>query len=410
MEAAEGGRARYRRIADRAASYYSPAVHLLALITFLGWGILGGDWKHALLIAVAVLIITCPCALGLAVPVVQVVAAGRLFRQGIMVKDGSAMERLAEINSVVFDKTGTLTLGRPRLVETKAVNGDCLQLAAGIAVHSRHPLSVALLQSTASTKVAAFESVKEIPGSGLEACVIGGVYRLGSRSFACATAQHGGGEPNASEVVLSFNGDELAAFYFEDAIRPGAAHSTTRLQQDGYAVFVMSGDREPVVERLAHRLGLAHWFAGLSPKGKVEHCEKLAAAGRRVLMVGDGINDAPALSAAHVSMAPATAADVGRQAADFVFMQESLAAVPAAIEMSRRAGRLIRENFALAIGYNVIAVPVAIAGYATPLIAAVAMSTSSLIVVSNALRLNQVHDDVVRSHAATLSSAGEPAR
>jgi Cu2+-exporting ATPase len=388
MEAAEGGRARYRRIADRAAGYYSPAVHLLALMSFLGWGLIGGDWKQAMLVAVAVLIITCPCALGLAVPVVQVIAAGRLFRQGIMVKDGSAMERLAEIDSVVFDKTGTLTMGHPRLVNAINAGAEEFSIAAGLASHSRHPLSLALLNGIREA-VTSFDAVTEQPGAGLEAVTDKGVYRLGNRSFACGF-RPGNGEDNesTSEVVLSCDGKELARFHFEDEVRPDAGQAVAALERDGYSIFLMSGDRAQVVEATARRLKITRWFAGLTPKGKVEKCDELRITGHRVLMVGDGINDAPALSAAHVSMAPATAADVGRQAADLVFMHDSLEAVPVAIDISLRAGRLIRENFALAIGYNIIAVPVAIAGYATPLIAAVAMSTSSLIVVANALRLN----------------------
>ncbi|TCU13309.1 cation-translocating P-type ATPase [Rhizobium sullae] len=388
MEAAEGGRARYRRIADRAASYYSPAVHLLALISFLGWGLIGGDWKQAMLVAVAVLIITCPCALGLAVPVVQVVAAGTLFRRGIMVKDGSAMERLAEIDMVAFDKTGTLTMGRPRLAHRTDAGAYELAIAAGLAAQSRHPLSQALLRE-AGLHALAFDAVKEIPGAGLEAGTGNGIYRLGNAAFACPERPRGAQQSEAfSEVVLSKDGIELARFYFEDTLRPGADGAIKSVARQGLAVVVMSGDRECVVEATAKTLEIDRWLAGLTPRGKMEECERLGTLGHRILMVGDGINDAPALSVAHVSMAPATAADVGRQAADLVFLHDSLEAVPEAISVSRRAARFIRQNFALAIGYNIIAVPIAIAGYATPLVAAVAMSTSSLIVVANALRLN----------------------
>ncbi|WP_454745815.1 cation-translocating P-type ATPase [Ciceribacter selenitireducens] len=389
MEAAEGGRARYRRIADRAAQFYAPAVHLTALLTFFGWGFYDGDWKHALLVAVAVLIITCPCALGLAVPVVQVVAAGRLFKAGIMVKDGSAMERLAEIDSVAFDKTGTLTLGRPRLVDAAAIDAKAFAIAAGLARHSRHPLSQALWRA-AGVAPRIIDAVREIPGAGIEAETAEGVYRLGSRKFACADASIDTGDHAYSEVVLSLDGRELQSFRFEDTLRPGAEKAIALLKGEGFSVGILSGDRAGVVAALAQRLGIANWKAELAPRDKAEFCAAVEAEGHKLLMVGDGINDAPALAAAHVSIAPATAADVGRQAADFVFMRQNLDSVAFAIEASRRAGRLIRENFALAIGYNVIAVPIAILGYATPLIAAVAMSTSSIIVVVNALRLNRL--------------------
>ena len=401
MEAAEGGRARYRRIADRAAQLYSPAVHLLALGAFIAWGVFGGDWKQAMLISIAVLIITCPCALGLAVPVVQVVAAGRLFRNGVMVKDGSAMERLAEVDTVLFDKTGTLTLGRPRLVNGVEVKRGYLALAAGLAAHSRHPLSQALYRS-APGGGERFAEVTELPGQGLEAVTDEGIYRLGNRRFACGGNAH---PDELSEVVLSLGGKELQSFLFEDAVRSDGASAVAALAASGFSTGILSGDRAPVVKALARRLGISLWRAELSPRDKVDAVAELDRGGSKVLMVGDGINDAPALAAAHVSIAPATAADVGRQAADFVFMHESLNAVPLAIEVSRRAGRLIRQNFALAIGYNIIAVPIALAGYATPLIAAVAMSTSSIIVVVNALRLNRL---VGAERKLTMSAASTP--
>lgn len=391
MEAAEGGRARYRRIADRAASYYSPAVHLLALISFLGWGFLDGDWKHAMLVAVAVLIITCPCALGLAVPVVQVVAAGRLFGNGVMVKDGSAMERLAEIDTALFDKTGTLTMGAPRLVGRQTESGGGLKdqpfaIAAAIAGHSRHPLSIALAAAY-SGPLPVLAEVTEIPGSGLETSTPSGTYRLGNRAFATGAADPGNDASSASEVVLSLDGQPLETFRFEDRLRPSAKETIEGLRKDRIEVGILSGDRQAAVERVAKLLGVSRWQAGLAPRDKTEGVAAAAASGRKVLMVGDGINDAPALSAAHVSMAPATAADIGRQAADLVFLHDGLDSVTFAIDTSRKAGRLIRQNFALAIGYNVIAVPVAILGHATPLIAAIAMSTSSIIVVANSLRL-----------------------
>ncbi|GGE03481.1 MULTISPECIES: cation-translocating P-type ATPase [Rhizobium] len=387
MEAAEGGRARYRRIADRAAALYSPAVHLLALVSFLAWGFLGGDWKQAMLVAVAVLIITCPCALGLAVPVVQVVAAGELFRKGIMVKDGSALERLAETDTVAFDKTGTLTMGRLRLVRMDAME-ETTAIARGLAVHSRHPLSQALLRGT-ETAPMSFDSVTEIPGGGLEARKGADVYRLGNTAFACGTScVPRTADSPFSEVVLSQNGVDLARFFFDDTLRPGAREAIGQLDAAGLETLIVSGDRQIVVDNTAHALGIGRALGSLTPKRKVDECQRLNGEGRRVLMVGDGINDAPALAAAHVSMAPATASDIGRQAADLVFFNDRLDAVPEAIAIARSSANLIRQNFALAIGYNVLAVPIAIAGLATPLIAAVAMSTSSIIVVMNALRLN----------------------
>ncbi|MGV2100419.1 cation-translocating P-type ATPase [Rhizobium sp. 21-4511-3d] len=388
MEAAEGGRARYRRIADRAAALYSPVVHLLALASFLGWGLIGGDWKQAMLVAVAVLIITCPCALGLAVPVVQVVAAGELFRRGIMVKDGSALERLAEIDTVAFDKTGTLTIGRPRLVAANAADPADIARAAALASHSRHPLSQALAH-TGTSDAAAFEQITEIPGGGLEARQAGVLYRLGSEAFSCGGAEASlTNEGPYSEVVFARDGQVIARFFFDDTLRPGAAEAVAELRKAGFATAILSGDRQSVVDNTARALGIGRALGGLTPGEKVGECQALNGNSHRVFMIGDGINDAPALAAAHVSMAPATASDIGRQAADLVFFNDRLDAVPVAIAVACRSAALIRQNFALAIGYNVLAVPIALAGLATPLIAAVAMSTSSIIVVSNALRLN----------------------
>ncbi|MDM9624023.1 cation-translocating P-type ATPase [Rhizobium sp. S96] len=405
MEAAEGGRARYRRIADRAASLYSPVVHCLALVSFLAWGFVGGDWKHAMLVAVAVLIITCPCALGLAVPVVQVVAAGELFRKGIMVKDGSALERLAEADIVAFDKTGTLTIGQPRLVASLAAERE-ISTALGLAIHSRHPLSQALVRGRDLASVS-FDSVKEVPGGGLEATGGDAVYRLGNAAFACGEEAElrTAGENPYSEVVLSKDRVELARFLFDDTLRPGAADAIAQLQKEGLGSIVLSGDRQAVVDNSAKALGIDKAFGALTPKQKVEECARMSASGHRVLMVGDGINDAPALAAAHVSMAPATASDIGRQAADLVFFNDRLDAVPDAITISRRAASLIRQNFVLAIGYNVLAVPIAIAGFATPLIAAVAMSTSSIIVVMNALRLNSFDRALSRQSAIVVPAS-----
>jgi Cu2+-exporting ATPase len=384
MEAAEGGKARYRRIADRAAQLYSPAVHSLALISFLCWGFIGGDCKQAMLVAISVLIITCPCALGLAVPVVQVIAAGRLYRSGIMVKDGSAMERLAEATIVLFDKTGTLTSGRPQLLNAADIAPKTFAVAAGLAAHSRHPLSRAI--SAVAPAAVSFAEISEIAGGGLQATSDDGVWRLGNRNFALGNLD--AGDRPYSEAVLSLDGVEKAVFRFEDTLRPQAIETIRKLNQQKMTTGILSGDREPAVAAIARRLGIPAWKSQLDPQGKVSAVEQAAAGGAKVLMVGDGINDAPALRSAHVSIAPSTAADIGRQAADFVFMRDSLDAVVEAIDVSRRAGQLIRENFALAIGYNVIAVPIAIAGYATPLIAAVAMSTSSIVVVVNSLRLN----------------------
>jgi len=383
MEAAEGGRARYRRIADRASALYAPVVHLTALLTFIGWMVATGDWHRAITIAIAVLIITCPCALGLAVPIVQVVAARRLFENGIMVKDGSAMERLAAIDTAVFDKTGTLTMGTPRLVEAERIAPEALAVAAQLAANSRHPVARAIAEAGKGTAAGLrFEAVREVPGCGLEAQAGGAVWRLGRAAWALGRDTESGG------TVLSRDGVFQAAFASEDRIRPGAAEAVAALGRGGIHVAMLTGDAAGNAEAVARKLAIADFAAGTLPGGKVERIAALAAEGRKVLMVGDGLNDAPALAAAHVSMAPATAADVGRNAADFVFLRESLAAVPLALSVSTKAGRLIRQNLAFAVAYNAVAVPIAILGHVTPLIAAIAMSGSSVVVIANAMRLS----------------------
>ena len=389
MEAAEGGRSGYRRIADRAARLYAPVVHLTALFSFIGWMIAtGGDVHLAITIAVAVLIITCPCALGLAVPMVQVVAARRLFASGIMVKDGSAMERLAEIDSVVFDKTGTLTLGQACLAEDGGADPAVLSLASAIAAHSRHPYSRALAVAEAGARFAVMlDSVSEQPGLGLEAVSGESVYRLGRAEWALDEVSTRQIAARDMGTVLSRDGRLIAGFRFDDPIRPGTREAIDALTRSGLGVGIISGDRAEPVRLLASELGIRQFEAGVLPGEKAARVASLVAGGRTVLMVGDGLNDAPALVTAHVSMAPATAADVGRNAADFVFMRESLAAVPFAIGIAWNARRLIRQNFFLAVVYNVVAVPVAVLGHVTPLIAALAMSLSSIIVVGNALRL-----------------------
>lgn len=383
MEAAEGGRARYRRIADRAAALYSPLVHATAFLTFLGWMMASGDWHRAITVAIAVLIITCPCALGLAVPIVQVLASRRLFENGILVKDGSAIERMAEIDMAAFDKTGTLTLGQPRLVNAGVIAPADLAIAAEIATRSGHPLSRAIAAAGAPAGLAALSDVREYPGLGIEGRLKGRLYRLGRAEWALVAAASGQG----AGTLLSRDGELLARFAFEETLRPQAPAAIDALRADGIEITLLSGDTLAAVNAVAARLGIGTVAAGLLPAQKVERLAALAAQGRKVLMIGDGLNDAPALAAAHVSMAPASAADIGRNAADFVFLHDGLDAVPTALALARGAGRLVRQNFTLAILYNAVALPIAVAGYVTPLIAALAMSLSSVLVVANALRL-----------------------
>jgi Cu2+-exporting ATPase len=379
MEASTQNRGRYVRIADRAARYYAPAVHTLAASAVIGWLIAGATVYQALVIGVAVLIITCPCALGLAVPVAQVVASGSLLRAGIMVKDGSAIERLATIDRALLDKTGTLTLGRPQpdAAALDAMNSDEASIALALASHSRHPISRALANELMRRGVIAalLTDVVEEPGIGLTAKWHGQPVALRRPEGA-----------NTMGVALAIVGRPVRLIPFADRLRDDAVDALAQLKALGITCSILSGDNADAVAQVARLTGLCGQAAA-SPVDKQEAIARLQGAGHKVLMAGDGLNDGPALAAANASVAPGNASDVGMQAADFVFVQDDLVAIPRAIRAARLTMRVVKQNFALAIGYNVLAVPLALAGMITPLMAAVAMSTSSLIVVANSLRL-----------------------
>jgi Cu2+-exporting ATPase len=383
MANAEQGRASYRRLADRAAQIYAPAVHILGAATFLAWLVLGVGWETALTYAIAVLIITCPCALALAVPAVQIAAASRLFRQGIVLKSADALERLAEIDCVVFDKTGTLTLGRPVLLNGDAVGDGTLAAAASLAVASRHPYAKAVVEA-ARERLGAVEAaadVEETPGEGLKKVTPDGQQRLGSAAW-CGARE----EADTASVWYRAADGTLTPFGFSDRLRADADAVVSRLAAQGLRTSLLSGDRESAVVEAAQGAGISDWRAALKPAEKIEVLKK-SGAGRRVLMVGDGLNDAPALADAHVSMSPARAADITQRAADLVFQGDRLGPVLTAIDIARRARSMAFQNFGVALAYNAVCVPLAMTGFVTPLVAAIAMSTSSILVTSNALRL-----------------------
>ncbi|MEM8752116.1 MAG: heavy metal translocating P-type ATPase [Pseudomonadota bacterium] len=381
VAAAERGRGRYASLADRAARLYAPGVHLLALVAFIGWMAAAGDARFAMNVAVAVLIITCPCALGLAAPAVATSAAGRLFRRGVLLKSGTALERLAEVDLVVFDKTGTVTTGAPLLMG--GAGRDELALAAGLAAGSAHPYARALARAaeTAGVAPAAVAELREVPGAGVEGRFKGRAVRLGRAEWLGAEDGEGG---------ATWLDDGRAAprrFAFEDEYREGAAALVAALKADGIETRLLSGDGDAAVARAVAALGFDEGVARADPEAKLKLVEALAAEGRRVLMIGDGLNDTGALAAAHVSVAPGSALDAARVASDIVVLNGDLSTLAGAFATARSARRRILENFGIAGAYNLVAVPIALAGFATPLIAALAMSASSITVSLNAVRL-----------------------
>ncbi|WP_213982338.1 heavy metal translocating P-type ATPase [Sphingomonas sp. dw_22] len=384
METAGQSKSRYVRIADRASRLYAPAVHTLAALTLAGWLIAGAGLHHAMLTAVAVLIITCPCALGLAVPIAQVVAAGALMRKGVLIKDGSALERLAAADTMLLDKTGTVTLGRVTVMgglpEAPHERAALLALARA----SRHPLSQAIVAALDGDDAPELTALVEHPGLGIAAAIGGEIVRLGRPDWVDPDA--GDRAVAQTEVTFRIGDASPRHIILSDTLRRDASAAVVRLRAEGFDPEIVSGDSPAVVAALSEALGVTG-NARMSPADKHALVEALEARGHRVVMVGDGLNDGPALKAASVAIAPATASDVGQLAADLVFFGDRLMPVPIAVAAARRTMRVVRQNFALAIGYNVLAVPLAIAGMVTPLVAALAMSGSSLLVVANAMRL-----------------------
>ncbi|SFJ57698.1 heavy metal translocating P-type ATPase [Jannaschia pohangensis] len=367
LDVAETGRHRYSSLADRAAALYAPLVHLLAAAAFVGWWWHSGSAHTALGVATAVLIITCPCALGLAVPTVTTTVSGRLFKAGVLLKSGTALERLAEVDTVLLDKTGTLTTGRADL---SGLDPAAAGIAAALARASAHPVSRAIAAALEGVAAAEVTDLREEPGQGITGQTVDGPVAL----------TRGADGP---VLVLPTGARPLT---FAETLRPGAAEMIGALRARGFAVHMVTGDTAERAARIADQLGIAEVHAAASPTDKADLIDRLTAQGHKVLMLGDGLNDTTALARAHASLSPASALDAARAASDAVLLGDGLARVPLALAEARLAARRIRQNFGLAIAYNLVAVPLALLGLATPLIAAVAMSSSSVTVVLNALR------------------------
>jgi Cu2+-exporting ATPase len=405
---AEGAKTRYTSLADRAAKLYSPLVHILSFSAFGYWmWATGGDVRYAINISAAVLIITCPCALGLAVPAVITSASGRLFRKGLLIKHGTALERLADVDTVVFDKTGTLTLGTPEPVALTDHPVEAVSVASALAAGSSHPLARALAEGAKAAGIAQANvtDIREVPGYGIEGAYQGTRVRLGRAgwcgaeplpmtatylsiaSTSATEARSASPPPRGEGMGVGGLRPETHAFAFTDRLRPGAEKAVAALKAAGLQVELLSGDAEAPVRDLADRLGIPSWQAGVLPAEKAARVADLSAQGRKVLMVGDGLNDTAALAAAHVSISPASALDAARVASDIVLLGHDIAPIGDALRISRQATRRMVENFLISGGYNVVAVPLALVGMATPLAAALAMSLSSITVSLNAMRL-----------------------
>ena len=359
---------------------------MTAALAAIGWIIAGASIHDAIVIAIAVLIITCPCAIALAIPAVQVVASGALFRSRVILNGGDAIERLAAVDTIVFDKTGTLTLPDPQVDTNAGIDSGLLERAARLALSSHHPLAAALAK-IARQRIP-YDGAVEEPGRGVRAIVDGREARLGSAAF-CGTSVDappaGNNSDGPSFITFACSG-EISRIAVRQTLRPDATTVVAMLRRQGLRLMMLSGDRAEAVAPIAQELGIDEWQAGITPARKIEAIELLKAQGRRVLMVGDGLNDAPALAAAHVSMSPITAAHLAQAHADALFLGDHLLPVERAVSISRKASRLMKQNLALAAIYNAFAVPLAIAGLVTPLIAAIAMSGSSLLVTLNAIR------------------------
>ena len=403
LSEAQGSKAPIARVADKAAAVFVPAVVGIALLTFIATWLVKGDWTVALMHAVAVLVIACPCALGLATPAAIMVGMGKAVKHGIWFKDAAAMEEAAHVDAVVLDKTGTLTEGRPQVAAVYCVpdsgfDEDALyRIAAAVEQNAAHPLARAIVSAAQARglEIPAAQNAQTVVGAGITAEVEGvGLVKAGKLDFAELKLPENLSDDVwriASIVAVSVDNKPIGAFALADALKADTAEAIGRLKKHGINVYIMSGDNQGTVEYVAKQLGIAHAFGNMSPRDKAAEVQKLKAAGKTVAMVGDGINDAPALAAANVSFAMKGGADVAEHTASATLMQHSVNQLADALLVSQATLKNIKQNLFFAFFYNILGIPLAALGFLNPVIAGAAMAASSVSVLSNALRLKRVN-------------------
>ena len=402
LSEAQGSKAPIARVADKAAAVFVPAVVGIALLTFIATWLVKGDWTIALMHAVAVLVIACPCALGLATPAAIMVGMGKAVKHGIWFKDASAMEEAAHVDAVVLDKTGTLTEGRPQVAAVYCVpdsgfdENALYRIAAAVEQNAAHPLARAIVSAAQARglEIPAAQNAQTVVGAGITTEVEGaGLVKAGKLDFAELRLPENLSDDVwriASIVAVSVNGKPVGAFALADALKADTAEAIGRLKKHGIDVYIMSGDNQGTVEYVAKQLGIAHAFGNMSPRDKAAEVQKLKAAGKTVAMVGDGINDAPALAAANVSFAMKGGADVAEHTASATLMQHSVNQLADALLVSQATLKNIKQNLFFAFFYNILGIPLAALGFLNPVIAGAAMAASSVSVLGNALRLKRV--------------------
>jgi Cu+-exporting ATPase len=396
---AQGSKAPVQRLADRVAAVFVPVVCVIALVTFAGWWLFGGVFNEALINAVAVLVIACPCALGLATPTAIMVGAGQGARAGILVKNAEALERAGKISVLAVDKTGTLTRGEPEVTDVLPLSiaaDEALRLAAGLEQGSEHPLAKAVLRAAQARGLTlpVVADFKATPGAGVEGMIDGRRLKLGAPDgFPEAAlpadrlaALQGEGK---TVVALAENGAALALFAIADPLRESSPAAVARLAAMGLRVVMLTGDNPVTAAAIARQAGIETCLAGISPAGKADAVNALKAGGQVAAMVGDGINDAPALAAADVSFAMGAGSDAAIEAADITLVRGDLDGVADAIRLSRATLGKVRQNLFWAFIYNLLGIPLAALGWLNPVVAGAAMALSSVSVVSNSLLLRR---------------------